>query len=304
MIVADLAASELYQRLSGPGIALRTGFLVNVIRSAIPAVAEAIALLYSNHPIEDSDGFADFHVSVRPPVGVRSWLRRQVLFEFDGTRPFKPLPFLQAFPMLEWGLNWCVSNHCNNFLIFHAAVVAHENRALILAAPPGYGKSTLCAALVNRGWRLLSDELTLIEPASGNVLPLARPVSLKNASIGVIRGFAPDAPLSLIVNDTLKGSVAHMRPPIGSVHCANEPAKPHWIVFPRFQSGAPTTLSPYAKARSFMGLADNAFNYNVHGKRGFETVADLVGSSSCYEFTYGNLNEAVSVFDTLAKSAP
>ena len=304
MIVADLPASELYQRLAGPGIALRTGFLVNVIRSAIPAVADAIALLYSNHPLEDSDGFSDFHVNIRAPVGVRRWLRRQVLFEFDGAQPFRPLPLPQAFPMMEWGLNWCVSNHCNNFLIFHAAVVAHENRALILAAPPGYGKSTLCAALVNRGWRLLSDELTLIEPASGNVMPLARPVSLKNASIGVIRGFAPDAPLSLIVDDTLKGSVAHMRPPVGSVRRANEPAKPHWIVFPRFQSGAPTTLSPYAKARAFMQLADNAFNYNVHGKRGFETVADLVSRSSCYEFSYGNLNEAVSMFDALAKSAP
>jgi predicted ATPase len=31
---------------------------------------------------------------------------------------------------------------------------------VILPAPPGSGKSTLCAALVTRGWRLLSDELT------------------------------------------------------------------------------------------------------------------------------------------------
>lgn len=304
MIVADLPTSELSQRLAGPGIALRTGAFVNVIQSQIPAVSEAIALLYSYHPLAESGGFADFHVSVRPATGVRRWLRRQVLFEFDGARPFKPLPFPQAFPMLEWGLNWCVSTHCNNFLIFHAAVIAHENRALIFAAPPGCGKSTLCAALVNRGWRLLSDELTLIEPASGNVLPLARPVSLKNASIGVIRSFAPDAPLSPIVTDTVKGSVAHMRPPVGSVQRANEPAKPHWIVFPRFQSGAPTALSPYPKARAFMQLADNAFNYNVHGQRGFETVADLISSSGCYEFTYGNLHEAVSVFETLAKSAP
>jgi hypothetical protein len=116
--------------------------------------------------------------------------------------------------------------------------------------------------------------------------------------------FAPNAPLSPIVTDTLKGSVAHMRPPVGSVRNANEPAKPHWIVFPRFQSGAPTTLSPHAKARAFMQLADNAFNYNVHGKRGFETVADLIDTSGCYEFSYGNLDEAVAVFDTLAKSAP
>jgi HprK-related kinase A len=290
--------------LAGPGIALRTGFLLNVIHSAIPAVAEAIALLYSNHPLENLDGFADFHVTIRPATGMRRWLRRQVLFEFDGARPFKPLPFPQAFPMMEWGLNWCVSSHCHNFLIFHAAVIAQEDRALILAAPPGYGKSTLCAALVNRGWRLLSDELTLFDPRAGNVLPLARPVSLKNASIDVIRTFAPDAALSPVVADTVKGSVSHMRPPVGSVRRANDPAKPHWVVFPRFESGAATKLSHYAKSRAFMQLADNAFNYNVHDRRGFETVADLISGSACYEFRYGNLNEAVSVFNTLAKSAP
>lgn len=304
MIVADLTLSDLSRHLAGPGIVLRTGFLLNVIHSAIPAVAEAIALLYSNHPLEKSDEFADFHVSIRPATGMRRWLRPQVLFEFDGARPFKPLPFSQAFPMLEWGLNWCVSNHCHNFLIFHAAVIAHEDRALILAAPPGYGKSTLCAALVNRGWRLLSDELTLFDPTNGNVLPLGRPVSLKNASIDVIRTFAPEAPLSLVVTDTVKGSVAHMCPPVSSVRRANDPAIPHWLVFPRFESGASTALSRYPKGRAFMQLADNAFNYNVYDKRGFEIVADLINASACYEFRYGNLNEAVSVFNMLTKSAP
>ncbi len=95
--------------------------------------------------------------------------------------------------MLEWGLNWCVSAHCHQYLIFHAAVIEKSGRALILPAPPGSGKSTLCAGLVNRGWRLLSDELTLIDIASCGVVPLPRPVSLKNASIDVIRAYAPAA---------------------------------------------------------------------------------------------------------------
>jgi HprK-related kinase A len=303
LIVADFPLSELSRRLAGPGIALRTGPLVNAIHSAIPAVSEAIALLYSNHPIEDPRGFADFHVRVRPPAGLRRWFRRQVLFEFDGAGPFKPLPFSQAFPILEWGLNWCVSSHCHQFLIFHAAVIAFGDHGLILAAPPGYGKSTLCAALVNRGWRLLSDELTLIEPASGNVRPLARPVSLKNASIDVIRSFAPGAAISPVVRDTLKGSVAHMKPPLASVRRANEPAMPRWIVFPRYQSGAQASLRPYPKAQAFMQLAQNAFNYDLHGRKGFETVANIIANCGCYQFSYGNIHEAVAAFDMLGRSA-
>ena len=47
-----------------------------------------------------------------------------------------------------------------------------------------------------------------------------------------------------------------------------------------------------------MQLADNAFNYSTHGRRGFERLADVVERSECYGFTYGGgLEEAVSAFE-------
>ncbi len=204
--------------------------------------------------------------------------------------------------MLEWGLNWCVSTHGHQYLAIHAAVVERSGRALILPAPPGSGKSTLCAGLVNRGWRLLSDELTLIDPASGHVLPLPRPVSLKNASIEVIRGLFGSAVLGPVVRDTVKGSVAHMKPPTDSVRRAGETARPGWIVLPRYEAGAPARLTSFPKAHAFMQLADNAFNYTIHGRHGFEVLAQIVDASACYEFAYGDLEEAASVFDELARA--
>ena len=63
---------------------------------------------------------------------------------------------------------------------------------MLLPAPPGAGKSTLCAGLVHRGWRLLSDELALVDMETGLVRGMARPVNLKNKSIEVIRDFAPE----------------------------------------------------------------------------------------------------------------
>ena len=186
--------------------------------------------------------------------------------------------------MLEWGLNWCVSAHCHQYLIFHAAVVEKSGRALILPAPPGSGKSTLCAGLVNRGWRLLSDELTLIDIASCRVVPLPRPVSLKNASIDVIRAFAPTAAIGPPVHDTTKGSVAHMRAPTDSVRRAAETARPGWIVLPSYRAGVGSRLTPLSKARGLMQMADNAFNYSVHGRRGFELLARFVDACGCYEF--------------------
>ena len=153
MILGELDPRELASRLAGTGLRLRTGPVVNTIQSRLEPVIEGVARHYADFPLEGSESFADFHVRVDPPRGLRRWLKPQVLFHFDSTQPFKPLPGAQAFAMLEWGLNWCVTNHCHQYLIVHAAAVERSGYALILPGPPGSGKSTLCAGLVNRGWR-------------------------------------------------------------------------------------------------------------------------------------------------------
>src|SRR5437762_2465625 len=243
MIVADLSDEELAARLVHGGLRLRTGPVVNRIRSRMPKIAQNVALHYADHAIEDSSGFADFHVRIAPPRNLRRWIKPQVHFQFDGARPFLPLPANQAFAMLEWGLNWCVSAHCHQFLVVHAASVERSGLAVLLPGNPGAGKSTLCAGLVNRGWRLLSDELSLLDLATGGVVPLPRPVSLKNESIDAIRRFSPGTVLGPPVHDTVKGSVAHMKPPTDSVRRAMETARPRWIVMPRYEGGAAAHLA-------------------------------------------------------------
>lgn len=299
MRVDALDAQALRRRLRGPGLRLRTGPVLNHIRSPLEAVARGIALHYAAHPVED-EGFADFHVSVERPIGLRRWWRPQVLFKIDGASPFTPLPGDQGFPILEWGLNWCLTGLYHRFLTLHAAVLERHGRALVLPAPSGSGKSTLCAALALSGWRLLSDELALIDPATGLIHPLPRPVSLKNASIEIVRRFAPSARFGPPVHETVKGTVVHMSPPAQGVARAAEPARPGWIVLPRWADGQPARLQPLPKAQALMRLIENAFNYNVHGLAGFERLARMVDDSACHHFSYTRLEEALPVFDALA----
>ena len=267
-------------------------------------MADGIELLYADYPLAEEGGFADFHVSLAPPRNLRRWLKPQVLFLSDGVSPFKPLPLDQAFPMFEWGLNWCVSSHANRYLIIHAAVVEKGGYAAILPAPPGSGKSTLCAALVNRGWRLLSDELALVRVGDGKIIPLPRPVSLKNESIDIIQRYESDAVLSRKVSDTMKGTVAHMKVPTESITRAAETAKAAWVIFPKYQAGAAVRLDALPQSRAFMRVADNAFNYSLLGVKGFETMAGLIDSSLCYDFTYSVLDEAIETFAALKPPAP
>lgn len=92
-----------------------------------------------------------------------------------------------------------------------------------------------------------------------------------------------------------------MRPPADSVRRAEERARPRWITMPRYQSGAQARLVPLSKARAFMHLADHAFNYDVHGRRGFDLLAQVVDGCDCFDFRYSTLEDAVTVFDDMVR---
>jgi HprK-related kinase A len=286
--------------LSGAGAFIRTGpFLIHA-RTPIAHAIDGITTLYDGYPVTAHEPFADFHVALTASGGIRRFLRRQVDFEFDGEKPYRPLPLEQALPMFEWGLNAVIGGVAHQFLIVHAAVVARDGFAAVLPAQSGSGKSTLCAALVNRGWRLLSDELTLISIDTGLVHPLARPMNLKNESIDVMRRFVPGAVFSRPTHDTVKGTVALMKAPADSVARAQETARAAWIVAPRWERGAVSTLTPKSRAATMIELGQNAFNYSIHGGRGFHLLADVVERCDCFDFRYSALDDAIAAFAALS----
>jgi hypothetical protein len=298
LTLSSLSAAELRQRLAETGVYLRTGPLVVHLRSSLPTVAEGIHLLYGDYPLLESE-FADFHVKLARPRNWRHWLKPQVEFSFDGYHPFKPLPLSQAFPMFEWALNWCVANHIHRYLNIHAAVIEKNGYAVILPGPPGAGKSTLCAALVNRGWRLLSDEMALLSLEQNLVIPIPRPVSLKNQSIDIIRHYAPETVFGRLAVDTHKGVVAHMKPSLDSVQRATIPAKPAWVILPRYEAGAEAVLSPLPKGQICMRLAENSFNYNILSGHAFKTLTTMLDQCHCYSFKYSQLDDALQIFNAL-----
>jgi HprK-related kinase A len=301
LTLSTLPAEDLRKRLRSSGLRLRLGPIVASIRSPFRAIADSVAQHYAAHEVVDVNDFADFDVSVDAPFGLRRYVKSQAVFAVEGRIPFRPLPAAQAFPLLEWGLNWCISANCHQFLMIHAAVVERKGHALVLPAPPGSGKSTLCAGLVAHGWRLLSDELALIDRESGRLIPIPRPISLKNDSIATIARFWHDAVIGAPVHDTIKGTVAHVTPPPASVRSSDEPAEPAWIVLPRFRGGASQALTELSRAAAFMRLVESAFNYSILGRDAFEMLGNVVAHCACFEFVYGgDLSAAVRCFDDIA----
>lgn len=295
-----LPPAVVTDRLRHGGLVLRTGPFAFRLRSPHARVAEGVLAMYGAHPVLAEAEPADFEVHIDGGVGLRRWLRRQARFVFDGRSVFEPLPVGHGYALMEWAMNWCISSHAHQYLIVHAAVVARGDAAVILPAPPGSGKSTLCAALVHSGWRLLSDELALVDMASGAIHPLCRPVSLKNRSIEVIGRFAPQAQFSRTTRDTTKGDVAHVRPPAGDVALDQQTARARWIVYPRYEAGSATVATPRSRANATVDLARNAFNFALQGEAGFERLCAVVQGCDCLDFRYSALPEAMAFFDQLA----
>ena len=302
MIVSELSSGQLLDRLAHTGLFIRTGPFVFQIQTKISQLAEGLRLLYGEFAIPTSTDFADFHVRIEESRSWRRGFRPHVSVEVDGDRPSAPVPLDQVHAVFEGCLNWCIYTQAYQYLIIHAAAIERGGRAAILPAPPGSGKSTLCAALVSRGWRLLTDELTLIATDSRTIVPLARPVSLKNESIDVIKRFAPDAVFGPISPNTIKGTIAHMKPPPESVTRTGEHCSAAWLIVPKYQSAKSTSVEEVLKAEGFMRIAESAVNYMALGEMGFELVSALVDEMSCYRLAYSDLNEAVRWFDELSCS--
>ena len=300
LTLAQRTVSQLQVSL-GRGMTLRTGPFRFRIQSRSSAIAQGLSLLYADFPFEEDTGLRDFHVRLDGVTGPRRWYRPQVNFWLDKASPFKPLPKEHAFALLEWGMNWCIATFSHHYLLLHAAVLERRGQCVILPGEPGAGKSTLTAALSLCGWRLLSDELTIIDREDGGIVPLARPVSLKNRSIEIIRAFDSGAVVGQAAHDTHKGTVAHLKPPSDSVRRMGEKGRAVHVIFPRWASGARIQLRPRAKAEAFMQTATHSFNYRRLGRLGFDLNAHLIDSCKCWDFEYSELEEALRTFEELTR---
>src|SRR3546814_4054791 len=65
------------RRSSDLGIYLHTGPFLSHIRTAVPAVAEGIALLYADHKVSAEEPYADFHIALQRPGSLRRWIRSE-----------------------------------------------------------------------------------------------------------------------------------------------------------------------------------------------------------------------------------
>jgi HprK-related kinase A len=298
--VGALGVVDFAERLQRGALGIRVGPFDIRLGSDADDLAPHLHALYADHPLLDDGQLFSCHLRLERLWRVLPRPGRYVRFLVDGVAPHEDMPAAHSLAVLEWGLNLVIALRCHRYLMLHAAVVERNGCALVLPAAPASGKTTLCAALVHRGWRLLSDEFGLVERGTLQFTPLPRPMPLKNESIEVLRAFAPAAVLGPCIEGTRKGTVAHVKPTTESVLMQHVPAQARWLVFPRWERDAALELRAMSELEAFVGVTANAFNYEVQGAAGFDTACGLARSSRSFSLRYSRLDEAVAALTALA----
>lgn len=295
--LSEVELPELTQALATTGLRLDLGAASVLVRSSEPALTAPLRTVYGHFPFACGSDWADVHVQIERPAGPRRWLRPQTTFRADGQTPFDPFPAGHALALFEWGCNWMLGRTCNHLLLLHAGALERDGAALLLPATPGSGKSTLTAAMSQRGWRLLSDEFGAFDPHADAFRSVLKPVALKNQSIDVIRRFAPSATFGPEFPKTRKGTVAHLAAPPDAVARRHQTARPGAVVLPKWQAGSPTRWERIEAHALFPALAFNAFNYGLLGAVGFQAVVQLVRRCPAWQLVYSDLDDALATIE-------
>lgn len=137
--------------------------------------------------------------------------------------------------LLQQRINHHVIAAAEDRLLFHAAAAVRDGRALVLPADMEAGKTTLVSGLLSRGWSYLTDEAAAVT-SDGRVVGYHKPLSIDPGSWEVLPWLAPDGPARDAGWFDEQWQVVPPR--------LAETAPIGLVVFPRYEAGAVTELTP------------------------------------------------------------
>ncbi|MBP7935361.1 MAG: hypothetical protein KA354_12010 [Phycisphaerae bacterium] len=278
-------------RVARDRVDLRIGVVDVTVRSDLPDVLDDLASIYSDAACRRPAEPRRREVSITVEARRRSLLaRREYAISGDGHGLWTTRQTNEVLPYVEWGINWRVIATRPEYLQIHAAALARGGHGLIMAAESGFGKTTLAAGLLARGWQYLSDEFALIAPDDLRIHPFPKALCVKNGSFPVMERLGLPVWRRRHYVKALKGEVGYVNPLAGGRAVAAKACAVRLIVFPRYAENARPRLYPISRAQAAFELARHALNRNVHGARAASILSDLARGARCYALDSGPIH--------------
>jgi hypothetical protein len=188
--------------------------------------------------------------------------------------------------------------------ILHAACVALEGRAVLLAGESGSGKTCLSYACAKRGWTFLSGDATQFATAAPNGTVLGRPFSIRFR--GGARDLFPE--LGRYSAERRYNGKVDIEPPVKDLEISTAvQAKATQIVFlarsPHERQAilsTVTTLSPVTRDEAFRRLEQAIFFGDEQFRTEHRAALTLfIESRPAFELSYSDLAQAERVLRLL-----
>jgi hypothetical protein len=169
-----------------------------------------------------------------------------------------------------------------DLLFLHSAALAFGDEAYLFVASSGTGKSTTAFALLQHGFRYMSDELSPVDPETLDVHPYPHALCLKRPP--PLPYVLPAATIDLnktlhVPTAALDGAVTEShRHPLGAIFVlerSGEDVRPH--------------ATPLQKAEAAARLYTHALNPLAHANLGLDAAVSIVERVPCFHLAVGLL---------------
>ncbi len=196
----------------------------------------------------------------------------------------------RVMPTVERAINQYVAAQLDDQLLLHAAAASWGDRAVVLPAAAGAGKTTLAAGLVRRGCGYLTDELVILDPRTGDIEPFPKALSLKEGSFGLFPSLDPE-PTGPEFDRVWYLDPEQLRP--GSI--VTTPMPVGWVILPRFEAGATTRVEQLTIGQTVLGMFENSLNIARHKEQGLDRLIGIAQEARGHRLVFGDLEEACDV---------
>ncbi|MCA9832631.1 MAG: hypothetical protein KC435_01665 [Thermomicrobiales bacterium] len=174
---------------------------------------------------------------------------------------------------LASSMEYAIAERSPDHVFVHAGVVMIDGRVLILPGESHAGKSTLVAALVQKGATYFSDEYAVIT-ADGLVLPYLRQIALRNSLFFPegrtdLTAHAPDA-------DQLSGG-----------------AVPSTVLVSTYQAGAKWSSTPLDRTSALIELCKNTVGFRNRPDMSFAHLNRLLEYANGYTCVRGEATDTI-----------
>ncbi|MCH7872986.1 MAG: hypothetical protein IID33_14925 [Planctomycetes bacterium] len=295
MIAFDTPWTEADTRITQ---SVRLGEITVSLRSDLDEVAADFSGLYRGSPPGEQAEAGTIRMDVRRVRGSSPPGRRYGVFG-DGRQMGKPLRRDEVLPQLEWAINSRVILTRTDFLQLRAAGMVRDGVGVILAGGSGSGKSTLAAALLVRGWRYGSDDLILIDPATGFMHPFPKAICVRSGAFDIIERLALPMTGGRYHVKGVRGRVGYINPHDVAPDRVAKPGPVRFVVFPNYVRGTPSNLFAMPPGRAVYGLVSVTLNRAAFTDHGVSILSAFSAGAECLGLDAGEIEESCDLLDAM-----